>query len=100
MSLLRQAGRAACLACAEECREHAEMHEHCRVCADVCESCERACQALLKFTPVVFSSIRLARSSEVPPRMPEPVTPVVLEWMCWFCIPAPERLTPVELLKM
>jgi hypothetical protein len=34
---------AACRACAEECEQHAEMHEHCRLCAEACRSCEKAC---------------------------------------------------------
>lgn len=36
-----------CRACAVTCGEHRDHHEHCRICADVCEDCERACQALL-----------------------------------------------------
>jgi hypothetical protein len=51
ISTLTQACIAACLACADECRKHGGMHEHCRICAEACESCERACQALLKVTP-------------------------------------------------
>jgi len=35
-----------CLACAEECGDHAGMHEHCRICADVCRRCVDACRAL------------------------------------------------------
>lgn len=34
----------ACRSCAEECARHAEMHEHCRVCAEACRRCEEACQ--------------------------------------------------------
>ncbi|MEU7921763.1 four-helix bundle copper-binding protein [Micromonospora zamorensis] len=26
---------------------HADMHEHCRICADACRACERACRDLL-----------------------------------------------------
>jgi len=37
----------ACRACAEECGLHASHHEHCRICAEVCRTCERACQQLL-----------------------------------------------------
>jgi len=33
--------------CGEECAGHADMHEHCRVCADVCRRCEQACRELL-----------------------------------------------------
>ncbi len=42
-----QACIAACRACGDECAQHADMHEHCRVCADACRACEQACQALL-----------------------------------------------------
>lgn len=38
----------ACRLCGEECTRHASHHEHCRVCADVCRRCERACQAALR----------------------------------------------------
>jgi len=37
----------ACKACGDECRQHAEMHEHCRICADACRRCEDACNRLL-----------------------------------------------------
>jgi hypothetical protein len=37
----------ACLSCAKECEGHADMHEHCRVCADACRSCDDACNKLL-----------------------------------------------------
>jgi hypothetical protein len=37
----------ACRACRAECHRHAEHHEHCRVCAEVCSRCEQACQDLL-----------------------------------------------------
>jgi hypothetical protein len=37
----------ACRACRAECERHAEHHEHCRVCAEVCGRCEQACQDLL-----------------------------------------------------
>ena len=33
--------------CAEECEKHAEMHQHCRVCASVCRNCEQVCRQLL-----------------------------------------------------
>lgn len=42
-----EACRAACKACGDECADHADMHEHCRVCADACRRCEQACNALL-----------------------------------------------------
>lgn len=37
----------ACMVCAAECTSHAGVHEHCRVCAEVCGRCERACRELL-----------------------------------------------------
>jgi hypothetical protein len=37
----------ACRTCAEECEQHAGMHEHCRVCAEACRACETACGELL-----------------------------------------------------
>ena len=36
-----------CRACTEECEKHASHHEHCRICAEVCSRCERACEDLL-----------------------------------------------------
>ena len=37
----------ACVACRQECERHAAHHEHCRICAEVCGRCERACNDLL-----------------------------------------------------
>lgn len=34
---------AACRLCGEECERHAQMHEHCRVCAEACRHCQGAC---------------------------------------------------------
>lgn len=31
-----------CKACGGECERHAEMHDHCRVCAEACRRCEEA----------------------------------------------------------
>jgi hypothetical protein len=42
-----EACAAACRACGDECSRHAEMHEHCRVCAEACRRCEQACRALI-----------------------------------------------------
>ena len=42
-----EACREACRTCADECERHAEMHEHCRICAEACRRCEQACQAIL-----------------------------------------------------
>lgn len=41
-----QACATACKACGDECERHAEMHAHCRICAEACRCCE-ACNALL-----------------------------------------------------
>jgi hypothetical protein len=38
---------AACKSCGDECARHAEMHEHCRICAEACRACEQACRDLL-----------------------------------------------------
>jgi Domain of Unknown Function (DUF326) len=37
---------AVCTSCGDECERHAHM-PHCRVCAEACRRCERACQELL-----------------------------------------------------
>ena len=37
----------ACKACGDECAQHAEMHEHCRICAEACRRCETACRDLI-----------------------------------------------------
>lgn len=44
---LLEACRTACRTCGDECAGHAEMHEHCRVCAEACRRCEQACADLL-----------------------------------------------------
>lgn len=36
-----------CKSCGDECERHAQMHEHCRVCAEACRRCEDACRQLL-----------------------------------------------------
>jgi hypothetical protein len=42
-----QACATVCRSCADECGRHAQMHEHCRICAQACRSCEQACQELI-----------------------------------------------------
>jgi hypothetical protein len=42
-----EACQTACRTCAAICEQHAQMHEHCRVCAEVCRRCEQACGKLL-----------------------------------------------------
>ncbi|MER5263986.1 four-helix bundle copper-binding protein [Actinosynnema sp. NPDC002837] len=37
----------ACKSCGDECGAHANVHEHCRLCAEACRACERACRELL-----------------------------------------------------
>jgi uncharacterized membrane protein len=37
----------ACRVCAEECEDHAEIHDHCRICADACRDCEEACRGAM-----------------------------------------------------
>ena len=44
---LLEACAAACKSCGDECERHAEMHQHCRVCAESCRRCEWACRDLL-----------------------------------------------------
>ena len=44
---LLEACAATCKSCADECERHAEMHEHCRVCAEATRRCEQACWELL-----------------------------------------------------
>ncbi|MCX4515627.1 four-helix bundle copper-binding protein [Streptomyces sp. NBC_01619] len=43
-----QACATACKARGDECSSHADMHEHCRLCAEACRSCEQACNELLQ----------------------------------------------------
>ena len=42
-----QACITACRSCGDECAQHADMHEHCRICADACRACADACSQLL-----------------------------------------------------
>ena len=44
---LLEACRLACASCGSECSGHADMHDHCRVCAEACRRGEQACAALL-----------------------------------------------------
>ena len=37
-----QACELACARCAEECERHADMHAHCRICAEACRACGRS----------------------------------------------------------
>ncbi|BCS53882.1 four-helix bundle copper-binding protein [Geobacter sp. SVR] len=40
-----------CGLCARECETHAEMHRHCRICAEACRECERNSRQLLAELP-------------------------------------------------
>ena len=44
---LLEACVATCKTCGDECERHAQVHEHCRVCAEACRRCEQACRELL-----------------------------------------------------
>jgi hypothetical protein len=37
----------ACATCGAECHRHAAHHEHCRICMEACQRCERACRTAL-----------------------------------------------------
>jgi len=45
---LVEACRTVSAASADECESHAGHHDHCRVCAEACRRCERACAQLLE----------------------------------------------------
>jgi hypothetical protein len=42
-----EACTASCKQCGDTCAEHAEHHEHCRVCMEACRRCESACNDVL-----------------------------------------------------
>ncbi len=44
---LLEACAAICKSCGDECEQHAQMHEHCRICEQACRRCEQACRELL-----------------------------------------------------
>ncbi len=47
---LLEACVAICRSCGDECERHAQMHEHCRVCAEACRRCEQDCRKILEAT--------------------------------------------------
>ena len=47
---LLEACMMACKSCGDECSQHADMHDHCRICAEECRRCESACRDLLAAT--------------------------------------------------
>ncbi|CAL8981903.1 putative cysteine-rich protein YhjQ [Rhodoplanes serenus] len=48
MHAMLEACALACRQCGEECRRHAEHHEHCKVCAEACRRCEDACREAMR----------------------------------------------------
>ncbi len=36
-----------CRACSRECSNHAQMHQHCKVCMEACDACAKACENML-----------------------------------------------------
>ena len=40
-----------CRVCALECENHAEMHQHCRICRAACQNCEKICQEMISRLP-------------------------------------------------
>lgn len=49
---LLEACQQACESCAAECARHADMHEHCRICAEACRACAGACRSVLAALPI------------------------------------------------
>ena len=47
MRAVLQACVQTCMVSGDECERHARMHEHCRLCAEVCRRCQQACQDML-----------------------------------------------------
>lgn len=43
-----QACKAVCKECGDECRKHAQMHEHCKICSDACHKCMQTCDQLIQ----------------------------------------------------
>jgi len=37
-----------CRLCGDECERHAEMMEHCRICAEACRRCKEACSEAIR----------------------------------------------------
>ena len=42
--MMLQTCAAVCRLCGDECGRHAARHDHCRICAEICHDCERACR--------------------------------------------------------
>jgi hypothetical protein len=56
MTAMLRATIAMCTACAAECGMHADMHEHCAMCAQACRDCIAACENLLAAMPAMAGS--------------------------------------------
>jgi hypothetical protein len=44
LRVMLEACALACRLCHDECRLHADWHQHCHICAEACRRCERACR--------------------------------------------------------
>lgn len=42
-----------CGLCGDECEKHSSRHDHCRICAEACRRCERACGDAIQSIRVV-----------------------------------------------
>ncbi len=42
-----QACAQTCRSCGDECERHADVHAHCRICAEACRQCEQICREVL-----------------------------------------------------
>jgi len=47
MQAMLRACMTMCSACSDECGNHAEMSETCRMCAMACDACMKACESML-----------------------------------------------------
>jgi len=56
LSAQLQACASACQICGEECRRHAQHHDHCRICAEACDRCGQACNNLLAIAPQIATA--------------------------------------------
>ena len=48
MRMTLEACAEACRLCVEECARHAGEHEHCRICMQACQTCERVCREAIE----------------------------------------------------
>jgi hypothetical protein len=47
MMAMLQATTTMCMACADECMNHKDMHADCAMCAEACRQCAMACQKMM-----------------------------------------------------